>query len=81
MSAEKWGVGLFFINWKHILKIWRERCEDTHGTTPEQIEKSLKARLLEATWHIQTTNADLANSDHSWILESIEAISVTTAKC
>jgi hypothetical protein len=25
MSAEKWGTGLLFINWKHILHIWRER--------------------------------------------------------
>jgi hypothetical protein len=80
MSAEKWGSDLIFINWKHIFKIWRERWEENHGTTPEQIEKSSKTRLLEEIWHIQMINADLANSDHSWILEDIEALSDYNSK-
>jgi hypothetical protein len=35
MNAEKWGSDLLYINWKHILKIWRVRCKELHGTTPE----------------------------------------------
>jgi hypothetical protein len=75
MSAEKWGSGLLFINWKHILKMWRARCEETYGSTSEQIEQSAKSRLLEEIRHIQTSNADLAHSEHSWILTSIEELS------
>jgi hypothetical protein len=42
-SAEKWEADLLYINWKHILKIWRERCTEIHGTTPEQIKKVQKS--------------------------------------
>jgi hypothetical protein len=71
MNAEKWGADLLLLNWKHILKIWRERCE-VHGKTPEQIEKVKQARLLEERRHIQTSNAKVAHSEHEWILEDIE---------
>jgi hypothetical protein len=75
LSAEKWGAGLLFINWKYILQIWRERCDDIHGKTAEQIEKSSKARLLEEIRYIQSINRDLVNSEYSWILENIENVS------
>jgi hypothetical protein len=80
MSAEKWGSDLLFINWKHILKIWRERCEEVHGKTPEQIEKSSKARLLEEIRHIQSSNTNLAHSEHNWILEHIDTLSEYNSK-
>jgi hypothetical protein len=47
LSAEKWAADLFYINWKHILKIWRERCGDVHGNNPTEIEQNLKKLCFE----------------------------------
>jgi hypothetical protein len=46
ISAEKWASDLLSINWKHILKIWRERCLEVHGSTPEEMEKHTKKQIF-----------------------------------
>jgi hypothetical protein len=79
MNVEKWGADLLFLNWKHI-KIWRERCEEVNGKTPEQIEKGKQARLLEEIKHIQNSNAHVAHSEHDWILEDIENLANYNSK-
>jgi hypothetical protein len=68
MNAEKWGSDLLAIHWKHILKIWKERCEDLHVTTTEQIETNKKLRLYEEICNIQSTNQNLAHTEHAWVL-------------
>jgi hypothetical protein len=69
MTAEKWGANLLSIHWKHILKIWKERCEEIHGTTPEQIEQHKKERFLEEIKDLQSKNQNLAHTEHEWLLE------------
>jgi hypothetical protein len=71
INAEKWGSDLLYINWKHILTIWRERCEDLHGTTPEQIETNKKSRLYEEICNIQSKNQNLSHTENAWVLDDI----------
>jgi hypothetical protein len=74
MNAEKWGSDLLYINWKHVLKIWRVRCEELHGTTPEQIEINKKLRQIEEIRNLQANNPNLAHTELEWILEDITNI-------
>jgi hypothetical protein len=69
ITAEQWGSELLYINWKHILKIWRERCDDLHGRSPEQIEAFKKRRQLEEMQHIQKNNTNLEHTKNEWIFE------------
>jgi hypothetical protein len=73
MSAEKWGSDLLSINRKHILKIWKERCENLHSTTSttEQIETNKKLRLYEEIRNIQSKNQKLAHTEHAGVLVKI----------
>jgi hypothetical protein len=53
MTAKKWGANLLSIHWKNILEIWKERCEEVHGTTTEHIERNKKERVLEEIQDLQ----------------------------
>jgi ribonuclease HI len=74
MTAEKWGANLLSIHWKHILKIWKERCKEVHGTTPEQIEQHKKECYLEEIQDLQSKNQNLAHTEHEWLLEDINQL-------
>jgi ribonuclease HI len=80
ISAEKWAAALFHINWKHILKIWRERCTETHGNNPTDVEQKTKNQYLEHIRYIQTINQNLHHSTYDWILEDIEDLRKYTSK-
>jgi hypothetical protein len=72
ISAEKWAADLFSLNWKHILKIWKERCLEVHGDNPTVIEQNIKQRYFEEIQHIQSINQNLNHSNHDWILANLE---------
>jgi hypothetical protein len=74
MTAEKWASDLFYINWKHILRIWRERCTEIHGNNQFEIEHNKKNRCLEEIRYIQSINMNLIHSNHDWIHEDIEEL-------
>jgi hypothetical protein len=71
INAEKWAADLLYINWRHILKIWRERCTEVHGSNPEQIEQNTKDRILEEIGDLQANNTNIMQPSFSWILEDI----------
>ena len=74
-NAEKWGANLLAINWKYILKIWRQRCEDVHGATKADMDRLKKEKLLKEIEHIQSTNKELITKKTEWIHEDIEELS------
>jgi hypothetical protein len=80
ISAEKWAADLLLINWKHILKIWRERCIEVHGNSPNEIEQKTMNRCLKEIRHIQNVNQNLHNTNHEWILEDIEELQKHNSK-
>jgi ribonuclease HI len=80
ITAEKWAADLFYINWKHILKIWRERCLEIHGNNPVEIERNAKNKCLEEIIHIQSINSNLNYSTYEWIHEDIEELRNFTSK-
>jgi hypothetical protein len=80
INAEKWGVELLKINWKYILKIWRDRCEDLHGRTPEQNESYKKNRILEEIKDIQSNNTHLNSTPHAWILDEMDKLQTYDSK-
>lgn len=47
------------IHWKHILKIWRQRCEDVHRATNTDIDQLKMDKLLQEFVHIQSSNKEL----------------------
>jgi hypothetical protein len=73
-NAEKWAADLLYINWRHILKMWRERCIDVHGSNPEQIEQNTKDRILEEIGDLQANNTDIMQTSFSWIQEDIATL-------
>jgi ribonuclease HI len=80
INAEKWGTDLLRINWKYVLKIWRERCDELHGKTSEQNECYEKNRLIEEIQDIQQNNSNLAHSQHAWILEELDSLKNYSSK-
>jgi hypothetical protein len=74
-NAEKWGATLLEINWKYILKIWRQRCEDVHGITKVDTDRLKKEKLIQEIKHIQSTNIELLTKNSEWIHEDIEELS------
>ena len=73
-NAEKWGTKLLEINWKYILKIWRQRCEDLHGATKDEKDRLKKEKLLQEIEHIQSTNKELLTKKSEWIHEDIDEL-------
>ena len=71
---KKWGANLLAINWKYILKIWRQRCEDVHGVTKTDMDRLKKEKLLKEIEHIQSTNKELLTKKTEWIHEDIEEL-------
>jgi hypothetical protein len=80
MTAEKWAADLFYIHWKHILRIRGERCTDTHGNTQADIENNKKNRFLEEIGYIQSKNMNLTHTNHDWIHEDIEELRTHTSQ-
>jgi ribonuclease HI len=80
ITAENWAAGLLHINWRHILKIWRERCLEMHGNNPEEIEQKTKERYLIDIQHIQSINQNVSNSQHDWILDDIDELRLSSSK-
>lgn len=74
-NAEKWGAKLLEINWKYVLKIWRQRCEDLHGATKSEIDQLKKEKLLQEIAYIQSSNQELLTKRSEWIHEDIEELS------
>jgi hypothetical protein len=69
---RKWAADLLYINWKHILKIWRERCSEVHGSNKEEIGENKKKRYLEEIGYLQSINQNMLHSSNDWILDDIE---------
>jgi hypothetical protein len=80
ISAEKWAADLLYINWKHILKMWRDRCVKLHGNTPDAIEQNTKNRSLHEIQYIQSINQNLNHSPNDWLLEDIDELRNYTNK-
>jgi hypothetical protein len=80
INAEQWGANLLRINWKFILKLWRERCEDLHGRTPAENECYQKKRILEEIQDIQSKNLNLAHTPHAWILDDLDTLQQFNSK-
>jgi hypothetical protein len=72
ISAVKWAADLFYIDWRHILKIWWECCENVQGKNPAEIEQNLQNRCFQEIQHIQSINQNLTCSNHDWILANRE---------
>jgi ribonuclease HI len=80
INAEKWGVDLLRINWQFILKLWRARCEELHGKTPEANESYRQNQFLEEIKDLQMQNLNLAHTPHAWILEDIDSLKKYNSK-
>jgi hypothetical protein len=80
INAEKWAADLLHINWRHILKIWRERCSEVHGSNPAEVEQNTKKRYLLDIKHLQSINQNLAHSPQDWILDDIEELQLLSSK-
>ena len=59
----------------YVLKIWRQRCEDVHGSTKIDMDMLKKEKLMQEIEHIQSTNMELMTKNSDWIHEDIEELS------
>jgi hypothetical protein len=61
-TSKQWCVQLIRTNWKNVLKLWAQRNEDIHGTTPEQKEIKKKNSMIEELQGIQQNSQDISDS-------------------
>jgi hypothetical protein len=80
INAEQWGASILVINWKYILKIWNQRNDEVHGTSPEQTERFRQKSMIEEIQYIQSGRHNILFDIRNLINHSLEDLKKLSIK-
>jgi hypothetical protein len=66
MSAERWGVQIISVNWRHVLALWDNRNLAEHGENAIEQQNKWRDKLLIEAKYLQESQPPMSHVDRDW---------------